>query len=409
MTLQKTLLIVSGALLFLGGVAVGRRGLIAEDAPKPLVADYETFYAQGLTLALVRKTIRERFVDEVDDRALLQGALRGMAKSLDDYSAFLTSEEYDEMKRESEGEFEGIGIVVSVRGGWLSVLTPISHTPASRAGILPGDRIVEIENRSTRNMSLPEAARLLRGRPGTSVTIKIVRQDGGKAIGMTLVRAKIQAPSVACKLLPDSVGYLRISSFHEDSSREFDSALRSLLDQGATSVLLDLRNNGGGLLGSVVRICDSLLPDGTIVTIRGRNASESQAWFARKKGTFPSFPLVVLINGSSASAAEILAGAVQDHGRGTLAGERSFGKGTVQTIIALSDGSALKLTTARYFTPSGRKISHHGTEPGGLLPDRELPLPQKARAAVMNNLARGVADLETDPQLAGAVAILLGK
>lgn len=409
MSPKKYLIPLAGAVLFLGGIIVGRGGLVAQQAPRPLPVDYETLYGQAMTLALVRKTLHERYVRPVEDERLMQGALRGMVGSLDAHSAFLTEEEYDELRMESEGAFEGIGIVVTSRNGWLEIVAPLARTPASRAGLRPGDRILEIEGRSTRSMTLWDASRLLRGRPGTAVSLRVMGPHRSEPLSITLVREKIETPSVYAEVLPGGeVGYVRMSSFQEDTAVDWVRAVERLREEGVRSVVLDLRNNGGGLLEEAVAVCDSLLEEGVLVSTRGRLASDGQTWSARSRGTLDFFPLAVLVNGYSASAAEIVAGAVQDHGRGTLVGERTFGKGTVQTILPLSDGSALKLTTARYYTPAGRSISEGGPDGGGggLAPDCPVDLAPEVRRSLLESLSRDFGPPEDDPQLARALEAL---
>ncbi len=389
----------------MAGIVVGRGGLEAGHASGQIKADYETLYGQAMTMALVRRVIRERYVEEVDDKRIVQGALRGMASSLDDYSEYMDGEEYDDLRMESEGEFEGIGIVAASKAGWIEVITPMTGAPAARAGVMPGDRIIEIEGKPTLGMSMTEASSLLRGRQGTAVTFKIARPDRAEPLSLTVMREKIRTPSVYAELLAGGTGYVRLSVFQEDSPEEFEKAMESLAGKGANAIVLDLRNNGGGLLDAAIRICDMLLESGTIVSIKGRGESENQEWKASGKGSSLKLPLAVLVNEGSASAAEIVAGAVSDNSRGKLVGTPTFGKGSVQTIIPLSDGSALKLTTALYHTPSGRTFSHE-KDGYGLKPDFETPLKPEQRDRVFRSLSNGVPDPEGDPQLAKAIEIL---
>jgi carboxyl-terminal processing protease len=406
MSTPKLLVTMAGSLLFLGGLVVGRGGLKAQQAPGGIRADYETLYGQAMTLALMRKVIRDRFVRPVDDKTLIQGALRGMVSSLNDHSTYLTAEEHEELQMESEGEFEGVGIVVTRRAGWLEIVSPIFGSPASRAGIRPGDRIVTINGCSARDMTLSSAARLLRGRPGTAVEVGVLSSGGVTPRTVRLVRERIQAPSVLWKDLDGKTGYVRIAAFRDATAEEFRGAAARLRELGIRRVVLDLRDNGGGLLEEAVAVCDFLLSEGTIVSTRGRRRGDNQVWTARRGNTLPDFRLAVLLNRGSASAAEIVAGAVQDHGRGVLVGSPSYGKGSVQTLIPFSDGSAVKLTTARYHTPKGRTFSRDRGPGGGLRPDVAEILSADKDAEVSRLLATGEANPGKDPQLRAAIRAL---
>jgi carboxyl-terminal processing protease len=275
--------------------------------------------------------------------------------------------------------------------------------------VLPGDRIIEIDGRTASRMTVEKAAKALRGRPGTEVTLKLVAPGRPVPRTVTVVRRKISAPSVWVAALSPKIGYVRLSTFNDDTAQDFSEAVEKLVDNGTRSIVLDLRNNGGGLLNSAVEICDLILSEGVIVSTSGRTASDNQKWYAKKRGTFPRLGIVVLVNGGSASASEIVAGAIQDHKRGPVVGTNTFGKGTVQTIIPLSDGSAIKLTTARYLTPSGRTFTRESDSAQGVVPDHEVALTPEQQVAVGSLLASSRPDPPSDPQLKKALELLKGR
>lgn len=340
-------------------------------------------YQEFETLAVVVEKIRDNYVEEVDEKDILEGALRGALRSLDGYSAYISPDDFEEFRTQTKGEFQGLGIEIGIRDHWLTVIAPIEGTPAWRAGIRPGDRIVKIEGKSTEKMSTMDAVKVLRGKKGTKVAITIVHEGERKMIDLTITRDVIPLISVRGYRRKDEaghwdhfvdpehkIGYIRLNAFQENSVKDLDKAVAELQSEGMKGLVLDLRFNPGGLLSTAVNVADRFLEEGVVVSTRGR-AVRSVSYKAHKFGTYKNFPLAILVNNWSASASEIVAGAIQDHRRGIIVGERTFGKGSVQNVIPLRGGkSALKLTTARYYTPSGRSI-HRKEEngEGGLVPD----------------------------------------
>ena len=341
------------------------------------------YYQDFETLATVFEKVRENYVVDVDDKQLFEGALRGALLNLDRYSSYISPEDLEDFKTQTKGEFQGLGIELGTRNGWLTVIAPIEDTPAWRAGIRAGDRIVKIEGKSTERLTVENAVKVLRGKKGTSVNISVRHEGERKDVDLSITRDVIPLLSVRGYKRSDAqgrwdyfvdpadkIGYVRISAFQENTLQDLDKAIGEMQEQGMKGLVLDLRFNPGGLLSTAVGVSDRLVSEGIIVSTRGR-AVESVAYKAHKAGTYPDFPLAVLVNNWSASASEIVAGCVQDHHRGILVGEKSFGKGSVQNVIPLQGGkSALKLTTARYYTPSGRSIHREeGSDVGGLTPD----------------------------------------
>jgi carboxyl-terminal processing protease len=310
--------------------------------------------------------IQKDYVEETKSKDLIQGAIKGMLETLDPHSAFMPPNVFKEMQEETKGRFEGLGIEITLKDGILTVVSPIEGTPAFRAGILAGDQIIKIDGESTKNFTLVDSVKRMRGPRGTKVTITIMREGLPKPKDFTLVRDVIPVRSVRHELLEKNYGYVRISQFQEKTDGDFEKALKALEEESKGALkglVLDLRNNPGGLLDQAVKISDRFIDSGVIVSIDGRREEAKQKWPAHPDGTATRYPLIVLVNGGSASGAEIVAGAIQDHGRGILVGTQTFGKGSVQTIIPLKDGSGLRLTTARYYTPSGRSIQARGIVP----------------------------------------------
>jgi len=310
--------------------------------------------------------IQKDYVEETKSKDLINGAIKGMLETLDPHSAFMPPNMFKEMQEETKGRFEGLGIEITVKDGILTVVSPIEGTPAFRAGVLAGDQIIKIDGELTKNFTLLDSVKRMRGPRGTKVTITIMREGLTKPKDFTLVREVIPVRSVRYELLEKNYGYVRISQFQEKTDSDFEKAMKALEEESKGALkglVLDLRNNPGGLLDQAVKISDRFIDSGIIVSIDGRKEEAKQKWPAHPDGTVTRYPLVVLVNGGSASGAEIVAGAIQDHGRGILVGTQTFGKGSVQTIIPLKDGSGLRLTTARYFTPSGRSIQAKGIVP----------------------------------------------
>jgi len=323
------------------------------------------FFSEIRLIIQVYQIIQNEYIEKVDPSKLIEGAIQGMVEALGDpHSRWLTAEEWKEWKVEKEGEFGGLGMTVGVRDGFITIIEPLEDTPASRAGLQPGDKIIKINGKSTEGMSLNEAVSRLRGKVGTQVTITITREGAAEPIEYTLTRALIKLPNIEKKILDSSIGYVKIIGFtNEETSKELRDALTYLKEEGVRSLILDLRDNPGGLLSQAVEVADEFLPSGTIVSIRDRDPAESKIYSAHPSGGGIDFQLIVLINKGSASASEIVAGAIKDHQRGILMGTPTFGKGTVQNAISLENGGALWLTTAKYYTPSGVCIEGEGIKP----------------------------------------------
>ena len=323
--------------------------------------DYESLEAFTNILSIVKKN----YVEEVDTKNLVNGAINGMLNGLDPHSAYLTPDLYKELQMDTQGRFGGLGIEITVKGGMLTVVSPIEDTPAAKAGIKPGDQIFKIEEEFTKDMTLVDAVKKMRGPKGTKITISIKREGVPELMDFTLMRDTIRVQSVRSRKLEEGYGYVRLAQFQERSDRDVQRALEKMAAEksGIKGLVLDLRNNPGGLLTQAVRVADLFLDSGLIVYTEGRIESQKQKYSAQKEGSWMDFPIVVLVNGGSASASEIVAGALQDHKRAVVLGTKTFGKGSVQTILPLDDNSALRLTTARYFTPKGRSIQALGIVP----------------------------------------------
>ena len=330
--------------------------------------------------------IQKDYVEETKSKDLIYGAIKGMLETLDPHSAFMPPNMYKEMQEETKGRFEGLGIEITIKDGLLTVVSPIEDTPAFKAGIQAGDQIIKIDGDSTKNFTLMDSVKRLRGPRGSKVTITIMREGFTKPKEFTLVREVIPVRSVRHELLDKHYGYIRISQFQEKTDSEFEKAMKALDEESKGTLkglILDLRNNPGGLLDQAVKISDRFIDSGLIVSVEGRKEDQKIKFFAHPDGNLSRYPLVVLVNGGSASGAEIVAGAIQDHGRGILLGTHTFGKGSVQTIIPLKDGSGLRLTTARYYTPNGRSIQAKGIVPDFIVkPSR----PEEEKEAVAPKL-----------------------
>ena len=326
----------------------------------------------------VLSLVQSNYVDEVNSKDLIYGAVKGMLETLDPHSSFMPPEAFKEMQVETQGSFGGLGIEITVKDRMLTVVTPIDGTPADRAGVHPGDRIVKIEGQLTKDMTLMDAVRKLRGPRGSKVTISVLREGATEPLDITLVREVIEVKSIRSKDLGEGVFYVRLSSFQERTAKDLEEVLDQARKTGINSLVLDLRNDPGGLLNQAVAVSDMFLDKGQlIVYTQGRLKNQDLRFTAEHSNGLPRLPMVVLVNGGSASASEIVAGALQDWKRAVILGTKSFGKGSVQTVIPLSDGSGLRLTTAKYFTPKGRSI--HGI---GITPDIvvEQPRPEIAKA-----------------------------
>ena len=333
-----------------------------------------TKYEKLRIFAKVMAIIEHSYVDNVSEVKLINDAIKGMVSSLDPHSSYMTKSEYKELRIMTTGQFGGLGMVVTMKDGMLTVVSPIEGTPAYKAGIKAKDIIIKINGESTIGMTLEQAVKKLRGKPGTKVRLTILREGATKPIILDITRAIIHVKSVKYKKY-GNIGYVKITQFQEGTTRELKKALNKL--GNISGLVLDLRNDPGGLLKEAVGVCDLFLKKGIIVSIRGRRKSDVQYFYAHNNGDEPTYPMVVLINAGTASAAEIVAGCLKDHRRAIIMGVRSFGKGSVQSIIPLGDGSALRLTTARYYTPNGNSIQAVGIEPdiivhqAKIIPERE--------------------------------------
>ncbi len=319
--------------------------------------------------------VRRSYVEEVPMKDLIYGAINGMLGSLDPHSSFMPPDVYKEMKIDTKGEFGGLGIEITIRDGLLTVVSPIEDTPAFRAGLEAGDQILKIDDKYTKDMSIMDAVKLMRGPKGSNVTITVMRESFDKPREYVIVREIIKIKSVKARTLEDGYGYIRITQFQERTADDLHTALEQLRSDNKGSIqglILDLRNNPGGLLDQAVNVSDTFLASGLVVYTEGREEGSAMKFSAHKEGTEPAYPMVVLINGGSASASEIVAGALHDHERAVIMGTQSFGKGSVQTVMPLSDGSGLRLTTARYFTPAGISIQAKGITPDIVVRPMEL-------------------------------------
>ena len=329
--------------------------------------DRAAAYEKMALFTKVLEEVREIYVDtnKVAYTNLIYGALRGMLQSLDPHSQFMDPSTYQDMKDDTSGQFGGLGIVVGLKDGLPTVIAPMEDTPGFRAGILPGDKIIEVDGKSTEGLTLDEVVKKMRGPPGTKVTLRLMRPKTQALRTVEVIRAEINVPSVKdAQILEDGVGYVRILTFSEHTADDLQKALDELNRQGLRALVLDLRNNPGGLLSSAVEVSQKFLRKGDlVVSTVGRTEKQQMVEKAGGRNHYLDFPMAILINGGSASASEIVAGALQDQHRAFLVGEKSFGKGSVQSVIPLEDGSALRLTTAKYYTPSHRVIHERGIEP----------------------------------------------
>ena len=313
----------------------------------------------------VTRIVQEQYTDDVELENLVYSAVNGMLRDLDPHSSFLTPEDFKEMQVETKGELTGVGIELGVRKGHLTVISPMDGSPAYEVGVEARDIIVKIDDQSTKQMSINDAVKLIRGPKGEPVSLWIMRKGFKEPKEFVIVRAKIKIKSVKSKMLEDEFGYIRITQFQEKTSKDLEKALNKLgsRDGELKGLVLDLRNNPGGLLFQAVEVSDKFLSHGVIVSTKGRAQGQNLEYSADVAGTHPDYPIVVMVNGGSASASEIVSGALQDHKRAVILGTPTFGKGSVQTIIPLFDGSAVRITTSKYYTPSGKSIQAEGIIP----------------------------------------------
>jgi carboxyl-terminal processing protease len=332
--------------------------------------DLQETYKNLEVFSNVLSIVQQNYVDKIDTQETLEGAIKGMLTSLDPHSSFLRPDDFKELQVETKGSFSGIGIEITLKDDMLTVVSPIEDTPAFKAGIQAGDIIIKIEDDFTKDMSIFDAVKKLRGIKGSEVTISIHREDWKDIQEFTIVRDVIPIHSVRSKTLEPGYGYVRITNFQRNTSKDLKSSLEELLKENMLKgLVLDLRNNPGGLLDASVKVVDIFLDEGIIVSTKGRLEDQNMEFSAHNVGPDYDFPIVILINSGSASAAEIVAGALQDHKRALILGTQSFGKGSVQTIIPMADGAGLRLTTARYYTPSGTSIQATGITPDVLVPE----------------------------------------
>jgi len=319
----------------------------------------------------VLSLVQRDYVDEMDSKKLVEGSIKGLLATLDSHSGYLDPDYYQDLQVQTKGEFGGLGIEIGLRNGLLVVVAPMEGSPAELAGIKAGDTIIKIEDEFTKDFSLVDAVKTLRGPKGEPVTISIHREGNSELMDVTIVRDNILVKSVRSRYLGDGIGYIRINQFLESTASDLKKALarvkRENGNKDLSGLIIDVRNNPGGLLTQAVQVTDLFISEGVIVYTDGRVKNQKQQFFARNRGTEPSYPIVVMVNGGSASASEILAGAIKDHGRGVVLGTKTFGKGSVQTITPLENGGALTLTTALYYTKSGVQINKEG-----ILPDIEV-------------------------------------
>jgi len=342
----------------------------------------------------VLEKINKEYVDEVDQSKSMDAAINGLLQSLDPYSAYMTPESFEGMQTETSGKFGGLGIEVGMESGVVKVISPIDNTPASRAGLKAGDYIVKIDGVQVQGKSLMDAVELMRGLVGSSIEITVRRRGVKKALIFNITREIIQVQSVKSELIDNSIGYIRLTSFNENSSKQIKERVEKLnKNKNLKAYILDLRNNPGGLLSQAIKISDFFLENGEIVSTKSRKTSENRKWFAKKGDLTNGKTLIVLINYGSASASEIVAGALKDHKRAIILGENSYGKGSVQSIIPLKNRGAIRLTIAKYYLPSGKSISEVG-----VTPDIE----------VVESLENFKFNTETDNQLNFALKLING-
>ncbi|MGB5329908.1 MAG: S41 family peptidase [Gammaproteobacteria bacterium] len=363
--LRTSTLFLSGTLLGLS-LAVGHSVYALKDNDQIPFEDLQAFTE-------VFSRVKSDYVESVDDKKLIEDAIRGMLNGLDPHSSFLNTTEFSDLKIGTTGQFGGLGIEVGMENGFVKVISPIDDTPASRAGVKASDIIIKLDEKSVKGMTLNEAVKLMRGKPNTSIDLTIVREGEPKPLVIQITREIIRVKSVKNRMLEPGYGYVRITNFQSRTTTDLLKAVSDLQkEERLKGMVLDLRNNPGGVLNGAVGVSDAFINDGLIVYTEGRIDDSSHRYLATPGDSLNGAPLVVLLNGGSASASEIVAGAIQDHKRGIIMGTKSFGKGSVQTIQELRNGSAVKLTTARYFTPKGRSIQAKGIEPDIVLSTLKL-------------------------------------
>lgn len=362
-------------------VLIGLLLVIAVCSLKPVTTWAEERYSELQNFAKILNLIQQYYVEPTDMKKLVQGAIKGMLRELDPHTSFMPPDIFKDFESETSGEFGGIGIEISIQNGLLTIISPIEDTPAWKAGIKPGDKVVAIDGHTTKGFSLVEASALLKGKRGQPIVLSVVRAGSEKPLDITIVRGSVKIKSVKSTVLDDGYLYVRITSFIESTSKDLEKVLADYKSQNKgkiEGVLIDLRRNPGGLLEQAIKVSDLFLKEGVIVSTIGRDPKAKEVSQATKKALYADVPIVILINEYSASASEIVAGALQDNNRAIVVGERSFGKGSVQQVIKLGDGSGLKLTVARYYTPSGVSIQSEGIKPDIEIEDIDAELFAKA-------------------------------
>jgi len=390
---KRKIFIISVTLALILAVCLGFTALISAKPQQAAVKD--DLYNQVELFAGTISLIRNNYVDNVSSKDLIYGALKGMLGSLDSHSQFMDPEEYKEMEVETKGRFGGLGVEITLKDGVPTVISAIEDTPAFKAGLKTNDRIVKIDGKSTKDLSLMDAVKLMRGEPGTSVTIIVLREDEKKFLEFKIERGIIQVKSIKeARILEDKIGYIKLVEFQENTSKDLAKALQELKVKGMDSLLLDLRNNPGGLLEVSVKVSEMFLPEGkVIVSTKGRIKDEDKVYKSHAKNLYTDMPMMLLVNEGSASASEIVAGALKDNKRAIVVGAKTFGKGSVQTVIPLGDGSAVRLTTAKYLTPNGLQINNIG-----IVPDVLISISRETKEAKAPNNGEDDDDLAEPPE-----------
>jgi carboxyl-terminal processing protease len=356
------------------GISIGRWTVTVVNAEGEMYEELKLF-SEAISL------VRKNYVEEMKPKELIYGSIKGMLGSLDPHSSFMTPEQYKEMQVDTKGEFGGIGIQIGIKDGMLTVIAPIEDTPAYRAGIQAGDKIVKINNDFTKDMSLQDAVSKMRGTPSSTVKITILREGWEKSRDFTITREVIKIKSVKSKILEEGIGYIKINQFQEQTSSDLAQSMNTLLNDNISSLILDLRNNPGGLLNSAIDVSSHFLPSGKLVVFIKDKKGEKTDYRSHKSNGNSTIPMVILVNQGSASASEIVAGALKDWNRAVIIGTQTFGKGSVQSVVPLTDGSALRLTTAKYYTPKGISIQSTGITPD-ILVKAEMKNGEKGRPVI---------------------------
>jgi len=399
-------------LILVAGIAVSNGIIYQRDLQVKKDYDKEIEFFKD-----VISIVQEDYVDpqSIDPKKLIYGALEGMVSQLDPYSQFLEPDDFKDIKVETKGEFGGLGIEITIKDGLLTIVAPIDGTPAAKAGIMPGDRVVKIDGKPTKEIKLQDAVKKLRGRPGSIVKITVLREDEKRLIDFAIARAVIKVESVKnVKIIDEGykIGYIKLVEFQERTPADLETALAKLKSEGMQALVLDLRNNPGGLLETAIGVAEKFIPKGQlIVSTKGAISAQNMVFKSNGNNLYTVVPMVVLVNKGSASASEIVAGAIQDYRRGLILGTNTFGKGSVQTVIPLVDGSALRLTTARYYTPKNKMIPHDGIKPDVVVEKEELTQKKENAGEIFQDMEDQKQEIKKDVydnQLYRAVDLLKG-